>query len=361
MVVLKHVEVKIISVPIGQRLKEYDVPDSEIVADDEETGSGKIQKYIEAESGKEFEIQVILKKGFSYHGAAGIHIKIGIDGDALNRNHWRPRPPHVLPSTKLRADVVEVVSGTKIKRGEEWRYSRFGFGEVTVDEDLHLDATALQEKLRKLGSIHIAVCRATRTTRVKPTAYKSAKVTTSSELDKKLIVKSISHTFKLGTEKVIEEPKPHKHAWAPLLGPYSTNLQYVFFYRSYRALQYLGCIPTTPEPVPLSERHPADMTDEEKASQIVELRAGMKVLHDEIQQLKLANQALVQEMGDTRDLNMKINALQAALGSLGTMPTPGPNRSTIKKERIKQELAEESGTPSRPAKRVKPEYVTLDE
>ena len=41
------------------------------------------------------------------------------------------------------------------------------------------------------------------------------------------------------------------------------------------ALQTLGCIRITPEPVPLSERSPADMTDEEKANQIVSLRVSL--------------------------------------------------------------------------------------
>ena len=68
--------------------------------------------------------------------------------------------------------------------------------------------------------------------------------------------------------------------------------QYKFLYRSHSqysfinleqglsflgALQYLGCIPTTLEPVPLSERPPTDMTGEERVTQIIELRVSLQV------------------------------------------------------------------------------------
>ncbi|MCJ1399946.1 hypothetical protein MMC11_003149 [Xylographa trunciseda] len=338
MAILEHVEVKIISSSTEQQLKEYDDPDPEAVAVE-----GKIQKYIEAESGQEFKIEVTLKKGFCFHGADGIKIGVDIDGDTFSY-------------------IVVIVSNIRIKRDKNWFLMNFAFGEVTVDEDLHLDSAALLEELQNLGSIHITVCRATKTPLVEPKAHKSAEVTTSRELDKKLIVKSISHTFKLGTGTTIKEPHAHKIVWKRMRGRYDAAIQRKFLYRSYKALQYLGCIPTTSEPVPLSERPPADMTDAEKASQITGLRAETKAQRDEIQQLMQANQTLIREMGETRDLNKKITALQAALGNLGTIPPPpGSNISTIKRERVKQELNDEGDTPSRSAKRSRPEYVTLDD
>ncbi|MCJ1433775.1 hypothetical protein MMC27_003140 [Xylographa pallens] len=361
MAVLEHVEVKIISSSTGQQLKEYDDPEPETIAEDEETGSEEIKKYIEAESGEEFKIQVTLKKGFCYHGADGILIRVHIDGDALSRQYWRLRPSYVSASTRLPTDIVEFVSSTNVKRGEEWCQMNFGFGEVIVNEDLHFDAMALHEKMRKLGSIHVKVRRATSTALVKPKAYESAKVITSSELDKKLVVKSISHTFKPGKQQIIEEPRAYEYAWNAIQGRHSAAIEYNFFYRSYRALQYLGCIPTTPEPLPLSERPPTDMTDEEKVRQIIELRAETNAQRDEIQQLTKANETLVKEMGETRDLNIKITTLQAALANIGTIPTPSSNMPTVKRERVKQEPVEESETSSRPAKRAKPEYVTLDD
>lgn len=37
-------------------------------------------------------------------------------------------------------------------------------------------------------------------------------------------------------------------------------------------LQTLGCIQRTPSPVPLSERAPADLTDEEKSAELARIR-----------------------------------------------------------------------------------------
>ena len=105
MAIMDRVEVKIISSATERPLEEYEHPDPEAVAVD-----GEIQRYIESESGHEFKIEVTLPKGFCYHGADGIGIRIEIDGDALKYNFFRHKGTNVSRSGKLKASTVEVVS-----------------------------------------------------------------------------------------------------------------------------------------------------------------------------------------------------------------------------------------------------------
>ena len=125
MAVLEHVEVKIISTATGERLKEYDDPDPEAVVVD-----GKIQKCIEAESRKEFKIEVTLESGFDYCGADGIYVNLKIDGKAVNRNWFKSTILTASRSHGFRASVTHHISTLGVKREEGWKKMSFAFGEA---------------------------------------------------------------------------------------------------------------------------------------------------------------------------------------------------------------------------------------
>ena len=62
-----------------------------------------------------------------------------------------------------------------------------------------------------------------------------------------------------------------------------------------------------------------------------------------------------------QDLKVKMATLQSALGGLNAMATPSSSPIGVKRERIKTETVGESETPTRTAKRSKPDYVRLDD
>ncbi|MCJ1392368.1 hypothetical protein MMC18_005235 [Xylographa bjoerkii] len=368
MAILEDVEVKIILKRSGQPLVEYDNPDPEAVTKDRE-----VEKYVEAKTEAEFTIQIILKAGFNFHDADGVDVHVNIDGGTLKRHVFQPKPEYLtLNSGKLLQDLMFIKSTSQFKRGEEWYSTSYAFGPASVDEDLHLDKAVLQKQLVSLGSILVKIERVKSYAEKAPCQRTGKEALQNQKLDKKLIVKSISHTFQAITTARIGEPRPRTTKELRLKGKYGKVGKYKFFYRSHTALQYLGCIPTTPEPILISGRAPADLTDKEKIEEIRRLRAEAMTLNDnansqrvDIQRLMQANQIQAQKLQESANLNEKIAALHSALGSMGNITTPVttpiPMISSVKRERVKQEPNEDDATPPRAVKRSKPEFVTLDD
>ena len=107
-------------------LVEYDDPDVNRAARDME-----VEKYIEAETGKEFYIQVKLKKGLKYHGADGFKIRYEMDEGRLLRYRTRKREGRKIA---LPQDRSVEFKDSPVKSGDEWECIRFSFGSVTVGE-----------------------------------------------------------------------------------------------------------------------------------------------------------------------------------------------------------------------------------
>lgn len=107
-------------------LVEYDDPDVDHVSRDME-----VEKYIEAETGGEFYIQVKVKKGLKYHGADGFMVQYEKDEGRLVRTRSRKCEG---PKTALPEDQSVEFKGATIKSGDEWKRIRFSFGSVAVGE-----------------------------------------------------------------------------------------------------------------------------------------------------------------------------------------------------------------------------------
>ena len=87
MAIIEDVEVQIVSTAIGLALTEYDNPDPNATIE-----TGKVERYIRADTDEEFFILVKLRKGFDYHGADGIDIHYSLDGEMLRRCRFKERP-----------------------------------------------------------------------------------------------------------------------------------------------------------------------------------------------------------------------------------------------------------------------------
>ena len=203
MAILKNVEVFIYSRSTQNKLSEFDVPDFETTIED-----NKIEKYVEATTDEEFGIAVGVKHGFDFRGADGLKILIDIDGGIVER------PWFVNRSDARKGYRTE---DTNVNQLGKWHKVYFAFGSVSigeyktisyiirsfnidktfvpVDENADIDKEKRDEQLSSLGRIVVKVTRA-RCEQIEPEAWVEDSIETASGLHKKLVLGSISHTFK---------------------------------------------------------------------------------------------------------------------------------------------------------------------
>ena len=128
MAILEDVEVKVILNRTGQPLVEYANPDPEAIIEARE-----VEKYIEAEIGAEFSIQVTLKAGFNFHLANGVNVYINIDGGTFKRYAFQRKPRHLaLMSGKLLHDLVITRSTSESQHGQVSYSASYAFGSAVV-------------------------------------------------------------------------------------------------------------------------------------------------------------------------------------------------------------------------------------
>ncbi|MCJ1420787.1 hypothetical protein MMC32_007146 [Xylographa parallela] len=335
MAILEDVEVKVILNRTGQPLVEYANPDPEAIIEARE-----VEKYIEAEIGAEFSIQVTLKAGFNFHLANGVNVYINIDGGTFKRYAFQRKPRHLaLMSGKLLHDLVITRSTSESQHGQVSYSASYAFGSAVVDENLNLDNTMLQKELA-LGSIFVKIERVRSHARKVPRQRSRRELLQSQKINKNIIAKSNSNTFQVIPRTKINGPGLSTTVETRLSGKYGNVGKYKFYYRSHTALQYLGYIPTTPRPTPISEKLPAQLTGVEKIAEIKRLRAEVIKLMDsadsqraEIQQLMQANRIQAQKLQESANLNEKLDALRAAFRSVGNIiapaATPIPASSSV--------------------------------
>lgn len=80
MAIIDQIEVRIVSVATAQALPEYDKPNSVASRDDR-----SVEKFIEAQTGKEFRVEIYLMPNFNLYAASGIKVGLDIDGGTVHR------------------------------------------------------------------------------------------------------------------------------------------------------------------------------------------------------------------------------------------------------------------------------------
>ncbi|KAL9118915.1 MAG: hypothetical protein Q9187_004531 [Circinaria calcarea] len=349
MVVIDDVEFYIVSTGTGSKFHEYDNPERDQTANENE-----VEKYIEAETNVEFGIVAVLKAGFNYHNADGVNLRIEIDG--TRRAVYYPKNMVNIEAERLIEEVKLERKTMRIMHQGSCYTTRFSFASVTVD------TKTLGEQIKTLGSITVAVQRVYSKRLEEPQSWDRRLKHDVEGLDKKLLVKNISHCFQPVMETKLSAPPVVKRTETPMEGRHGQRNGVVYRYRSH------CCIPTTPPPAPISERGPAEMTDEEKVSEIIRMRTEILSQREEILQLKRANQKLNREADEANQIKERMTVLQAALGGLSavTMPTTVPSSavtptartSSIKRERVKVEGQDDAvAFKDHRAKRPKPVYL----
>ena len=208
MVVLKDMEVYVVSSRSGERLVEYDNPNPDAAIRDRET-----EKFIEAKSDEEFYISVNLKAGFSYYAADGVKIYLNIDGAAVDCVWYAPKDVSSIRHKKLVNDISYQFRDLPAKRGNGWVDVAFAFGKAEPgrcwncfggsvpkifypDEELHLEPAALRQQIKEVGTIVVCLARVTSRSLKHPRDRMSLDPCPVGQIDKKLIRQNISNTLK---------------------------------------------------------------------------------------------------------------------------------------------------------------------
>ncbi|KAL8771260.1 MAG: hypothetical protein Q9209_003165 [Squamulea sp. 1 TL-2023] len=149
MAILDNVEVRVVLKDTKEVLKEYNKPDS-APADKPH----RVEKYIEAKIGQDFQVEVFFKKDFHCGPGWGIGVGIDIDGGVVsyrhNWNHAEIKRFKVLGA----ADVFDNVVSEK---GSQRSCISFRFGTLNINEDIDITREDLDGQAARLGTIHIYV------------------------------------------------------------------------------------------------------------------------------------------------------------------------------------------------------------
>lgn len=124
MAILGDIEVRIASRTTGKALDEYDKPDTVLSKD-----GLSIEKFIKAETGLEFHIEILVKPSFNFYGASGVQIRIDIDGDRVAyRQYWSQGS--LLKKYNEKNPVI--FDDVLHKEGTQYSRIRFNFGSLDI-------------------------------------------------------------------------------------------------------------------------------------------------------------------------------------------------------------------------------------
>ncbi|KAL8904373.1 MAG: hypothetical protein Q9171_007076 [Xanthocarpia ochracea] len=147
MAILDGVEVRVVLKDNQEVLEEYNKPDSN-VADKPHF----VEKYIEAKTGQNFEVQVFIKEDFKCGPGWGIAVGIKIDGGVVfYHRSWDYARVEQMKKL-MKPEIFESVRHT-----EGSLHSRIGFrfGSLTIDENIDVARDVLDGQAADLGTIRI--------------------------------------------------------------------------------------------------------------------------------------------------------------------------------------------------------------
>ena len=126
MTILDGIEVQIASRTTGKALAEYDKPDVLSSAD-----NLSIEKFVKAETGLEFHVEVFVKSSFNFYQASGIQIWVNIDADRIQTCYYWSKPEVLEQQTKRKPIVIGHKS---YKEGAQYYRAKFKFSSLKISE-----------------------------------------------------------------------------------------------------------------------------------------------------------------------------------------------------------------------------------
>ncbi|KAI1616572.1 hypothetical protein EDD36DRAFT_484329 [Exophiala viscosa] len=237
----------------GRDLQEYDVGADEAAVIRENLShpdSPHVVKYIEAIPGAEFQLKYTLKKNYSFGKANYTCFKTEIDGKKVSG------PVITLQKYRRRGTFTTVRCGVYSPEGSQSKERPFYWKELlTTDEKPNATPAELKEKYSQLGTIQVKVLRA-KGFAVGPAS--ETQVAISDELVPEKALKGRAVDATMGLQSLRPTARVTKYDGDHI--DECPRVVFIFQYRSRDALQRLGILPRTPEPLPLEARDPDSLT-----------------------------------------------------------------------------------------------------
>ena len=141
MAVLGDIEVRVASKTTGKAFDEYDKPKTVPPAD-----GLSIEKFIRADTGLEFNVEILVKSSFKFYRASGIKISFDIDGDRVNKCEYHSRANFPVKQSK---ETLIIVDDVLHKNGTQYCRMKFNFGSVDISAFFERPRVALTYLLRR--------------------------------------------------------------------------------------------------------------------------------------------------------------------------------------------------------------------
>ncbi|KAL9019948.1 MAG: hypothetical protein Q9185_002802 [Variospora sp. 1 TL-2023] len=216
MAIVKDVEVRVVTKANKQQLAEYEKPNAVVAA-----GKDSIEKYVEAKTGEDFQVEVYFKKSFDCFDAWGVEVVIDIDGGVVRycRHYSKHKVRElqdgkmaiVFDSVRQREKSVDSRVGFRfgsLNLGKSWTLSTLISLTLNgADENMDSSKDTLEAQAENLGVIKITVERANRKLLPEPEEIKIfykplASVNVSKELIKKGHVSSVMQSVSWNSRTV---------------------------------------------------------------------------------------------------------------------------------------------------------------
>lgn len=124
MAILDGIEVLIASRTTGKALDEYDKPNTVPSKD-----ALSVERFVKAETGLEFHVEVFVKPSFKFHRAWGIQIAINIDGGKVN--YCKSYSKERMQKKHSKAEPI-VFDNALCKEGTQYSRIKFNFGSLDI-------------------------------------------------------------------------------------------------------------------------------------------------------------------------------------------------------------------------------------
>ncbi|KAL8734566.1 MAG: hypothetical protein Q9166_001466 [cf. Caloplaca sp. 2 TL-2023] len=154
MAILDDVEARVVLKDTKEVLKEYDKQHAPVASTRK-----SVEKYIEAKTGADFQVEVFIKESFKLWSAWGVRVWINIDGGVVD--YFRPYSKKDVKEKQSSGEAI-IFDSVMVKERSRYNSIGFRFGDLTINENIEVTRAVLESQAASLGSVQISVETVTR-------------------------------------------------------------------------------------------------------------------------------------------------------------------------------------------------------